>query len=307
MTGIRPGLILRVALSAIALFLVIRLVSGRELVAALREAQPWPLLVSIGCMVLDRVMMALKWGILLRAIGIVRPLRELVRIYLVGTFYGSFLPTGVGGDVIRVIEVARGREEIAAATASVVMERVLGLIALVLLVFLCLLAFAAVEGDRFRHLLLPVAAIFVAGILGLAWALHGRIPQRLERFAAAFRRYAGERPALRHFFGLSFLEQLLPVAANYWMSRALGLEVSFLAFLMIIPIILFVARIPISIDGLGLVEGLYVWLFAYAGLGPSESFLLALMGRVFTVLASLPGMFLRKQRPANADPAAARA
>jgi glycosyltransferase 2 family protein len=307
MTGMRPGLILRVVLSAVALFLVVRLVSGRDLVAALREAQPWPLLVSIGCMLLDRVVMAFKWGILLCAIGIVRPLRELVRIYLVGTFYGSFLPTGVGGDVIRVLEVARGRDEIAAVTASVVMERVLGLIALVLVVFGCLVAFAAREGGRFGQLLLPVAIMFIAGVLGLAWALHGRLPRRLERFAAAFRRYAGERPALGQFFALSLVEQLLPVAANYWMSRALGLEVSFLTFLLIIPIILFVARIPISIDGLGLVEGLYVWLFAYAGLGPSESFLLALMGRVFTVLASLPGMFLRKQKSANADPAAARA
>jgi hypothetical protein len=204
-----------------------------------------------------------------------------------------------------VIEVARGREEIAAATASVVMERVLGLLALVLVVFGCLVAFAAQEGGRFGQLLLPVALLMVAGVIGLAWALHGRIPRRLERFAAAFRRYAGERAALRSFFGLSLVEQLLPVAANYWMSRALGLEVSFLTFVMTIPIILFVARIPISIDGLGLVEGLYVWLFAYAGLGPSESFLLALMGRVFTVLASLPGMFLRKQKPAATDPAAA--
>jgi uncharacterized membrane protein YbhN (UPF0104 family) len=86
--------------------------------------------------VLDRVVMAGKWRILLAAQGLVHSLGELVRTYFVATFYGTFLPTGVGGDVIRIMQVGRGNERALAVTASVVMERVLGLIASAVLVVL---------------------------------------------------------------------------------------------------------------------------------------------------------------------------
>ena len=63
-----------------------------------------------------------------------------------------------------------------------------------------------------------------------------------------------------------------------------------------IPIVIFIVRIPISLDGLGIQEGLYVALFAYAGLSASESFLLSLVGRVVTLVGMLPGAFQKLGR-----------
>jgi uncharacterized membrane protein YbhN (UPF0104 family) len=288
-----------VGLSAVALVLVARLVSGRELLAALGGLRPGPLIVVLACIALDRVLMAAKWGILLRAQNLARPLGELVRTYFVATFYGSFLPTGVGGDVIRVFQVSRGKEEIGRVTASVVMERALGLIALAVLVSLCLGVYALTARPDLLPLLGVAVLASLAGVGGVAFALHGRLPARLARFAEAFRAYAGHRGALARFTAFSFLEHLVPVVAVYWTARALGYRVGFPAFLVIIPIDLFVTRIPISIDAVGVREGLYVSLFAQAGLGASQAFLLALVGRVVTLAGVLPGCFLRLGRTKN--------
>jgi hypothetical protein len=303
----RVATIARVVASAVALALVVRLVSGKEILAALAGAKPAWILAALGCVALDRVVMAGKWRILLAAQGLVHSLGELVRVYFVATFYGSFLPTGVGGDVIRVMQVSRGKERALAVTASVVMERVLGLIATAVLVVLTASGF--VLGTR-RDLLPLLAAAFAAvalGIGGLALALHGprheRLPAPLARFALAFRVYSGRRGALARFFAWSFLEQLIPVVAVYCMAMALGYELRFPVFLLVIPLDLFVSRIPISVDAIGIREGLYVALFGQAGLGASEAFLLALVGRVVTLSGLLPGCFLRS-RAGGAEPAA---
>jgi uncharacterized membrane protein YbhN (UPF0104 family) len=284
-----PRLVLQGAISAIALFLVARMVSGREFLEALAGARPGPLVIALGLVVADRIFMAGKWGILLAAQGLMRSLGELIRIYFVASFYGSFLPTGVGGDLIRVIQVKRGKEEVGRATASVVMERLLGFIASAILVVICLGIFVLGVRRDLVPVLGVVLLVLLAGVAGLAWVLHGRLPARVARFAEAFRAYAGHRRALLSFTGLSLIEQLAPVLANYAVARALGLDLSFTAAFIIIPIVIFVVRIPISLDGLGVQEGLYVTLFAYAGLSPSESFLLSLVGRVVTLVGMLPG------------------
>jgi hypothetical protein len=90
------------------------------------------------------------------------------------------------------------------------------------------------------------------------------------------------------------------------MGRALGLELSFWTFLLVIPIVLFLVRIPISLDGLGVQEGLYVTLFAQAGLGPSQAFLLSLVGRAVTLVGVLPGCFLKLDRTSRPVAAATR-
>jgi uncharacterized protein (TIRG00374 family) len=278
-------------------------VDGRTLVTALGRARPLWLALGLLWVVLDRVIMAAKWGILLKVQGLDRPLGELVRVYFAGTFFGSFLPTGVGGDVIRVLQVARGRSEIGRATASVIMERVIGILALAALVVPCLGVFVLRERPDLLPLLGAVLLVFAVGAALLAVALGGRmpgadrlkrrLPARLIRFADTFRLYARARRALAVFFLCSLVEQLVPVAANQAMGRALDLPVRFTTFLLVIPIILFLVRIPISFDGFGIQEGLYVGLFARAGVPASEAFLLALLGRMITLIGVLPGAFVR--------------
>ena len=304
MSASKRAFLFRLLLSVVALILVARLVSGRELLAELRQADPGPLFLAVAVSLADRVMMAWKWRMLLKGVGIQRPLGEAIRVYFLGTFYGSFLPTGVGGDLIRVWQVAENREQVGAATASVIMERAIGLIASALLVVGCLWFLVERTRPDLSHLLLVVAISLGLAIGGLLWVLHGKLPARLERVASVFRRYSGQPALLGRFFVLTFLEQLFPVVACYAIGQGLGYSVSFWEFLVIIPVTLFFARIPISIDGLGGVEGLYVFLFAHAGLVPTESFLLALVGRVVTVVAVLPAVFFGRPRtPRDSEPA----
>jgi hypothetical protein len=295
--GRRAALVARILLSAVALVLVVRLVSGREILAALAGARPAWIAAALCCVALDRVAMAAKWGLLLAAQGVARPLGALVRSYFVATFYGSFLPTGVGGDAIRIMQVSGGKERALEVTASVVMERLIGLIATAALVALTVGGFVVgARRDLLPLLGLALAAVLL-GVGGLALALHGpwhdRLPAPLARFAATFRAYRGREGVLARFFGWSFLEQLIPVVAVYCMAQALRYDLGVLVFLLVIPLDLFVSRIPISVDAIGIREGLYVALFGPAGLGPSESFLLAVVGRAVTLVGLLPGAFLR--------------
>jgi uncharacterized protein (TIRG00374 family) len=76
-----------------------------------------------------------KWLILLREQNISRKLADLWMIYYIGFFFNNFLPTSVGGDVVRIVKTSRSKEEISGVGASIIAERLVGLVALLVLAF----------------------------------------------------------------------------------------------------------------------------------------------------------------------------
>ena len=108
-----------------------------------------------------------RWSTLLHALGIHRPLRELTLWYFVGSFFNVILPTGFGGDAVRVAELAQDTHQVGRALNSVVVDRYLGIIVL--------LAMGLVAGILWPDaaptgVLLMTAALFAAGLLA-AWLL----------------------------------------------------------------------------------------------------------------------------------------
>ena len=93
------------------------------------------------------------------------------------------------------------------------------------------------------------------------------------------------------FLGWSFLEQFLPVLCDYSVCRAMGFDIPFWSFIIFIPVIVALARIPLSIGGFGVTEGLFVYFFAFVGVSGSEAFILGLAAHVLALLAVLPGFF----------------
>ena len=295
----------RILVSFLLLIFLLRWIRLDELTGMLQNLSYPYLLAYIGISLADRWVMAYKWNFLLEAKAIRVSLKELTIIYFKGTFIGGLLPSSIGGDAVRVYEIIKQNGALFdEALSSVIMERFLGFLSAALLALL-MLPLVYWWTPQFPAAILWLLALLLAGgLLFLLVFIRGTRPRRLNRFferffltrkliglADSLLRYQDRPEVLFRFLAWSFAEQLLPVAALLFLSRALGLSIPLHSFLPMIPITQFFARIPISLSGFGLQEGVFMSFFSLIQLSPTSSFLLGLASNLGNVLTSLPGAY----------------
>jgi uncharacterized protein (TIRG00374 family) len=254
-----------------------------------------------------------KWRVLLRVLGHPVPLARLYVLYLIGTFANNFLPSMVGGDALRVLWLRREQREGSAVLAATFMERHVGLAGLVSLLPLAALhpqiagAYPVV-----RWLVLAVGAGYVAG----TWLLFSRpgagrsftgvrlapLRKALSALARAHehvRSFRRAGAALAWGYVLSLLFYLLAPATVWVAGRAVGAAIDPYFLVSVMPLVLLVGLLPISVNGLGLLEASYVVFLGLAGVPQEASLAIALLLRLRIVLtAAIGGLSLMAYRPA---------
>jgi uncharacterized protein (TIRG00374 family) len=127
----------RVLISLGLLVFVLLTIGVERIGRSLLQAEPGPLLVALGLYALGVALRAVRWRALLVALDLRIPLRRLVYLYFAGYFFSAFLPTGFGGDVVRVLELSQ-EAQTAAVLGTVVLDRLTGLLVLFAMALLAL-------------------------------------------------------------------------------------------------------------------------------------------------------------------------
>ncbi|KYC44229.1 lysylphosphatidylglycerol synthetase [Scytonema hofmannii PCC 7110] len=247
-----------------------------------------------------------RWLVVLNSSGHSAPMSSLLSSYFAGMFLNIFLPGALGGDAYRVYRVAKHTKDSEVALVSVFLERFTGLAALSALALIGLApAFKLVARWDIILLFLICVGSLVGAVLLISspqlliWAEPWLIKFRLSAIAARFakiqillRTFAQHRQALIVSMGLSLLLQLAIVAYHYFIAQQLKIPISYLQLLVFIPIIVVVTLLPISLGGLGLKEGLWVYLFSRVGLTAEQALLLSVTITALSWLLSLPGAII---------------
>jgi uncharacterized protein (TIRG00374 family) len=289
---------------AVLLVLLTR-VDLREMIGLYRRLGVTTILVLFALGTFDRILMAYKWGVLLRSSGYEIRFLLLLKSYFYGMFAGSFLPASVGGDVVRFFVVAKGQIPRSALLASMIVEKAAGFIAMGSMASVAILLLAPVyasgaELTRFTYFVggitIVMVGLAVALYLGFGRKSYGRLikkcpgplGRKLELLDEQIRLYGGRRRALATFLILTLVEQCDPVVGGFVLARGLGIEISFLQIACVVLISLFVARIPVSISGIGIQEGVFVGLFVMMGLPAAEGLALSLGARLLDIIFPVP-------------------
>jgi uncharacterized protein (TIRG00374 family) len=269
-------------------------------------ASPSWLLFAIGLVVVDRAVNAYRWVVLLRALtpGSRPPLGSVMQIFFVSSFVGNFLPS-IGGDVYRAYQLARLGVRSSEAAASVLMDRIVGVLSMVLVAAVALLFLRDLELPGVVPALLIVtaacavaaAAVFSSGVAGRLVALVQLIPiatvqSEARKLMDAIRRYATHHGALLGVLALSVVVQLLRVVQAYCLGRALDLTLPMIVYFGFIPIVTLVMQVPITVAGLGTTQYAFEWMFGRAGVPSAVSFALSILFLALGTLGNLPGGLL---------------
>lgn len=276
----RAGLLIRIAV-ALGLFLWLGTrIDWPTLGSTLRAIDP----VRAGCGLLvlwaGLAVAAYRWQRILRALGSdMRPL-ETVRVFGSGLFLSLFLPTTVGGDVYRLARAARGGFGTARAGVSLVAERGIGLLALILLVS-PVVAIHSKTRDLYP-LALTLGGGALAVVLGfLLWGrtFAGMLAKRVPFLepavgTATWDSLSKQVPAV---FALSLVNHLSTVGANYLFAGALGAPLSFWDALALIPLVVLAGQLPISPGGLGVREAGFVFFLGRVGIAKEAALAVGLV------------------------------
>jgi len=264
-----------------------------EFVGLMRGADARFLAIATGLVIVGLVIGAYRWQRLLRALGISVPLRTLVASYFVGLFFNNFLPTSMGGDVVRIYDVAQYSHRPSASAASVIAERALSSLAQGLIALLGL----ALGYDIARRFAGEIAALFavlclilLALLFGDRWGrgialLRGRVREALESISFCLR----NKPLALWVVFVSLFFHAVIVLINYAIFEALGAHVSLVYCFLVIPVILFITLLPVSINGLGIREWAYIYFFGRLGLSMTEAVAASLLFFFLLILVSLIG------------------
>jgi uncharacterized protein (TIRG00374 family) len=242
-----------------------------------------------------------RWILLLRSSGIQISNAGAARLFLVSSFVGSFLPAGVGADAARAYGLSRETTSGSEALASVAVDRLLGVMSIVVMAMVGVSVWPATRSDpRYIAAILGVMLICRA-LLSLDWWSRLLIPQslhnsalvrRLLRLGEALSRYRGRRTVLVRVMVWSIVVQVLRITQAYYLGVGLGMSVPYSYFLLFMPLGLFMLLLPISISGFGVPQGVMVWLLRPMGVPAAQSFALTTLIVLTGLAGNLPGLLL---------------
>jgi glycosyltransferase 2 family protein len=297
----------RIVIGIGLLALVCSFIDFRQLHFAVSNAAPQYLAAFIASILLDRALMAWKWSLLLAPLGIHVPFWRLYLIYSVSPLAGTLLPSTIGGDAFRLYGVMSRGISGRLSAASMIMERLLGVVAVLVVAAVSLGAAAALlksRSDLFASIAWLLTGTVVVTAVVVALIFHRRVNRAVEAVAVRFHstsivtklhrtyescgEYRHHTSRVFYVFGLTLVEQMAPLIGTVLLVRAFRINVSLLELIAIVPIIVLMVRLPISMDGIGVQEGMFVVLFGLVGVQASEAFLLSVTARVLGLVCALP-------------------
>jgi hypothetical protein len=291
--------VLRVAVSLAGILAVVLTQDMGQVVQILRQLDWWTFLGALLLLQFGALVRSYRWGCLVWALGIQASWLRLTGLFYVGAFYNLLLPTGVGGDAIKMYELSRDEGETGSVISSVVVDRFLGLFVLLAMALLALAADSGLVRPDVR-ILLVVA--FLGCVTGLAllfqrtwievWGRRLRLDRLLGRFEilrelyTSLHDYGGA--ALLRATAASIVWNLILITSYRLLGSAVGIDLAIGYYFLLVPVISVLLLIP-SVGGLGVREGATVILFGQAGVPESQALALAVAHDATLMVTALIG------------------
>ena len=291
----------------------------------LREAKIAYLVAAVGVYLVIQALSAYRWYILMKPLEIKVSYGDLLSYYFLGMYFNFFLPTAIGGDVVRVYYLQKHTRSVGIATATVFLDRDLGMAALLSLALIV----ASIAGTRLPiHVggmnelpLAPVFGIVTAAFILANLALFYRptydvihrlfkllrmkaADDKVERLFNSVNAYRGKWSLMALGMTLSVIVQFGCVVVNLFAAWAIGIHTQngWIDYLVFIPTIGLVSMVPLSVNGMGWREVSYIALFQSVGISEHAAAALAFLWLGVLVASSLPGGIIYIMKGARRAP-----
>lgn len=291
---LKPKFILRLIITLLILTVIVRSLETQQVWETVRQANLSLLLLAILLQSGSTAVSAYRWQVIMQNLGFGQNFAFYWQSYFKGMFFNQGLPTSIGGDAVRVLDIASRGFRKRDALYGVLVDRVIGLGALM---SLSLLSYLFNPHLLPAAIYRPVLMMFCAGLIGLLslfiisktqWLKHY---PKLAIIEILFNKLTQSFHANRSLLSaLSLLIPLLALLGFFVTGWALGLRYPLMTYFAIVPLALVLTVIPVSIAGWGVREGALVGLFSLIGANKAAVLTMSLLYGITLIIVSLPGL-----------------
>lgn len=287
------GMLLRVAGTILTLILLVVLLSQQgwqEIGQAIQQIPIWKFFLALALMMVSRFAVAGRWHVLLCTTDQHIQFLQSLRITFAGLFATNFLPTTIGGDVVRLAGAIQLRLDPAFSTASLIVDRLVGMAGMLMIVPFGLPSlFAANQSQALIH---NTNSFHILGIAVWRERIWGFVRHLFKRFLDAVTVWRNRPVVILQSLLFSWMHMLCFFGVQWIILNSLGENITFWVVAGLYSLVYFVIILPFSINGYGLQEISITFVFtSFGGVSIQSSLTLALLFRTIVMLASLPGAF----------------
>jgi hypothetical protein len=294
---------LRIAISIALLVFLFRRVDEKTLLVLIKNADKPRLFLSFIVFFIAYPLCLFRWAILLKAAKIDLPLKRVVIAYAGGIFFNLFLPSTIGGDLVRSIDLAAHTQRPKEVVTTVFLDRLSGYIGLAVVA----LAAVALGGRLVEDPSVIIAVSIIVGLLLIillvlfnkyAYSkvnqlLHspdaGRIRDAITNLHQEIHLFGKNKKVIFGNLVLSLLIQLTAPLGFYLLGLSLGIKINIAYYFVFIPVIGAITLLPISLGGLGLRDASTIYFFAKAGVDKNLAFAMSLLNFSFILICGSLG------------------
>lgn len=291
--GISKKFVLRLFISSFACLFLAYKVDWNEFANQLKDLQLMYLFLAFAAVIICIVISAYKWFLLCRLNGEVT-FYQCFRWYYIGFFFNNFLPGSIGGDVSRIIYASKvlGSQQ---AVASVSVERLFAGIALIVTTVTGIISINAgtsLLGQVSIFLIIISFLIAIIFFKPFEKIMIRIVGEKITSFYKAIEQYKQKSQVLWLLLFYSIVFQIFFVLVTTFLFKSMGVSVPFMAQVGFVSMISILTMIPISINGIGVREGAYAYLFALVGVAEFISIAVSLLFFVLVLVGtSIGGLF----------------
>jgi glycosyltransferase 2 family protein len=297
---------LRLALGGLLLVALFRMLDIHSLAVTLASVKPSFVALALLAMMINLLVKTYRWGFILRMYRPDISFGQLARLNFLSLFIGNFLPTSLAHDAVRIYYVSRRAADPRVAISSIFADRVIGNFSLAIAAVSAFVALKLTGVFQVGALMSYGIGVFLLLSLAIPLALRngaviGAIRSLLNRFAGRklfenvhdlseyLLLYWKHAPLMSKALAIALLNLFIAVLEFYLIARSIAAPVSIHYFFLFIPLVILLSMLPVSVGGLGLLEGALVFFFSSVGVPAETSVSIALLHRAIQLVCLFPG------------------
>ncbi|MFA5411252.1 MAG: lysylphosphatidylglycerol synthase transmembrane domain-containing protein [Candidatus Omnitrophota bacterium] len=297
------SILLRIIVSALLLIFLFRMVDRKAMLDIIKNADMPFLFLAFFVFFLIYLLCLFRWEMLLKAARIQLPLKRIIISFCGGIFFNLFLPSTIGGDMMRSLDLAAHTKKPKEVVATVLLDRLSGYIGLVILAFFALLFGWKLIRDGSVLFSIGIITLLLIAILLVLFNKFlyakinkfldssgaGKIRESIKNLHQEIHIFRHQKKVIVNNLVMSLLIQALSPLSFYFVALSLGVKINIVYFFIFLPIIGAIILLPISIGGLGLRDASTIFFFAKAGVSKDLSFAMSLLSFSFVIICGALG------------------
>lgn len=286
----------KIAGTSILLWFILKQIDINQVLATIRSSNVYWILLALLASFFVFILGVFRLNILVN-VGLESriPFLFILSVCWIGMFFNLILPGQLGGDIVKMYRISKNSGKTVKSTAAIIIDRIMGFSSLILIAAAALL---------FGHYSMNISIIknsvlilFIASIIFYFLIFNKNIAQKLKflkviaawlkidhlskEIYLSFNCYRNHPRALRDTFLISIAANIASFISSYMLFRAIGANIPLVYFFILIPVIGMISILPISLSGIGLQDGAYIFFFSQLGISPAKILGISILSHIF--------------------------